>query len=286
MVDMEKLKMNSNNTSATLAQTILATCPVSCMILDEQGKITYVNHSFEEIFGIDQSSILGADQSCVPRDDLKDLFSNDSEVVIRETSGATRTFKHSQQKIKINITDGFEIHYFLEQADDVLRSNNAQLHEELSDLRLGDSVTGLSTERALMMALESQVSRSRRYNNPLSIVRIFIEFDEKTMASDDSCKQCQLTVSRLLKDQLRWADVIGQLSSREFVIVLPETDESSSNAMAGKLSENLVRLDGVESALFGITEWKKGDTAVSMLHRVEEGLTQAQQKDELSAAVL
>lgn len=278
--------MNSNNTSITLAQTILGACPVSCMILDEKGKITHVNRSFEEIFGIDQSSLLGTDQTCVPRDDLKNLFSDDSEIVIRETSGATRTFKHSQQKIKINITDCFEIHYFLEQADDVLRNDNAQLHEELSDLRLANPVTGLSTERALMMVLESQVSHSRRYNNPLSIVKMFVEFNEKTMASDDSCKQCQLTVSHLLKDQLRWADVIGQLSPREFVIVLPETDKSSSNAMAGKVSESLVSLADVESAVFGITEWKKGDTTASMLHRVEEGLAQAQQKDELSAVVV
>jgi len=278
--------MNSNNTPITLAQSILGTCPASCMILDEQGKITYVNQSFEESLGVDQSSLLGTDQSCVPREDLKALFSESSEVVLHDAKGITRTFKHSQQKINMNITDYFVIHYYLEQADDVLRNDNAHLHEELTDLRLSDPVTGLSTERALMMVLESQVSHSRRYNNPLSIVKMFVEFDKETMASDASCKQCQLTVSHLLKDQLRWADVIGQLSPREFVIVLPETDKGSSNMMAGKVSESLVKLKDVESALFGITEWKKGDTAASMLHRVEEGLARAQEKDELSAVVL
>ena len=278
--------MNSNNTPSTLAQTILSACPVSCMILDEHGKVSYVNQSIEESFGIDQSSLLGTDQSCVPRSDLKALFSDDSEIVLHDANGTTRTFQHSQQKIKNNIKDYFEIHYFLEQADDVLRNDNAQLYEELSDLRLVDPVTGLSTERALLMVLESQVSRSRRYNNPLSIVKMFVEFDKKTMASDDSCRQCQLTVSHLLKDQLRWADVIGQLSPQEFLIVLPETDKSAANAMAGKVSENLVKLNDVESALFGITDWKKGDTETSMLHRVDEGLAQAQQKGELSAVVL
>lgn len=277
---------NSGMNPVLLAQTILGACPASCMIVDENGKITYINQSLEDSLGLGHDALLGVDQGSVPKDDLKALFSDESEISINDTNGAVRTFQHSQQTVNQGNDDCFVVHYFLERADDVLRIDNAQLQDEITDLRLTNLVTGLSTERALMMVLELQTSRSRRYNNPLSIVKMFVEFDEKTMGSDDFCEQCQLTVSHLLKDQLRWADVIGQLSPQEFVFVLPETDKSAANAMAGKVSENLVKKEGVESALFGITGWKKGDDASSMLHRVDDALTQAQEKNESNAVVL
>lgn len=279
--------MNNNGiTPILLAQAMLSACPASCMILDKDGKIKYINQLLEGTLGIEHSALLDVDQTTVPRDDLKALFSDESEISLHDANGAVRTFKHSQQTIKQGINDGFVVHYFLEQADDVLRNDNAQLQEEIADLRLTNPVTGLSTERALMMALEAQASRSRRYNNPLSIVKMFVEFDEKMMGSDDSCTQCQLNVSRLLKDQLRWADVIGQLSPQEFIFVLPETDKNAANAMAGKVSENLVKQEGITSALFGITDWKKGDNASSMQDRVDKALVQARQEEESSAVVL
>lgn len=277
---------NSGMNPILLAQTILGACPASCMIVDENGKIAYINQSLEDALGLDHDALLGVDQGSVPNDDLKALFSDKPEISLNDSRGAVRTFQHSQQSVNQGINNCFVVHYFLEHADDVLRNDNAQLHEEITGLRLDNPVTGLSTERALMMALESQTSRSRRYNNPLSIVKMSVEFDEKTKGSDDSCEQCQLTVSRLLKDQLRWADVIGQLSPQEFVFVLPETDKSAASTMAGKVSENLVKQEGVERALFGITDWKKGDNAFSMLHRAEDALAQAQKEDESSAVVL
>lgn len=281
-----EIKMNSNKTPIILAQSILSACPVSSMILDENGNIVYINQSFEGILGVDHNVLLGADHTSIPREDLKSLFTDNSEVVLCDANGVARTFQHSQRAINKDTTDGFVVHYYLEPVDDALKNDNAQLHEELTDLKLTNVVTGLSTERALIMVLESQVSRSRRYSNPLSIVKILVKFDQETIASDDSSKQCQLMVSRLLKDQLRWADVIGQLSPQEYVIVLPETDKSAANAMVGKVSENLAMLKNVESVFFGITDWKKGDIASSLLHRADEALTQAQNEDELSAVVL
>ncbi|HWS02496.1 MAG TPA: diguanylate cyclase, partial [Gammaproteobacteria bacterium] len=51
-----------------------------------------------------------------------------------------------------------------------LHAEREQLQAELAAQTLHDPVTGLLNRRGLMVALEPQVSRCRRYNSPLSVI--------------------------------------------------------------------------------------------------------------------
>ena len=49
-----------------------------------------------------------------------------------------------------------------------LKQENSALQQQVEELTITDELTGLANPRALNRALSSQVTRSRRYNNPLS----------------------------------------------------------------------------------------------------------------------
>jgi GGDEF domain-containing protein len=105
------------------------------------------------------------------------------------------------------------------------------------------------------------------------------------MMLDVHChKDCEATrrhVARLLKDQLRWADLIGCTEQHEFMLVLPETTPDAALLLAGKLTGRLRDLAGQEldgeslDSCYGVTGWRRSDTAESLLTRAGVALSQA-----------
>ena len=152
-----------------------------------------------------------------------------------------------------------------------LRVEREHLQAELRAQALHDPVTGLLNRRGLMVAVEPQVSRSRRYSSPLSVVVMDVH---GTRADDDFL----VRISRILKDQLRWADVIGIGDDRSFIMVLPETRRDDALVATDKLSERLAHEFDASAAgwaAYGVVEWQKTDNANTLLRRAQGALEQA-----------
>ena len=126
-----------------------------------------------------------------------------------------------------------------------------------------------------MIQLEAQVSRSRRYQNPLSVLMVRLECPQP--AGQDIGEQGLVRFSRLLRDQTRWPDIIGRWDQREFLLVLPETPVSATDALKDKVKQQVESAvehpdDPACTALFGAAEWRKGDDAESLIERAEADL--------------
>ncbi len=84
-----------------------------------------------------------------------------------------------------------------------------------------------------------------------------------------------ISISHLLNDQLRWADIIGRLNETDFLLVLPETHADDANKVVENMKEKLGQLNipDVEpsdfeiTAQFGVAEWRKGDDMGLLLMR-------------------
>ena len=152
-----------------------------------------------------------------------------------------------------------------------LRVEQERLQSELREQALHDRVTGLLNRRGLMVALEPQVSRCRRYPSPLSVIVMDVYGDN---TDDAFLKQ----VSHILKDQLRWADIIACSDAHEFIIALPETQREDALRLTEKLDERLAHdFAGHTStwAAYGVVEWQKTDNAGTLLRRAQSALDQA-----------
>ncbi len=143
-------------------------------------------------------------------------------------------------------------------------SDRARLREELAAQTLKDPLTGLLSLRGLIVALEPQVSRSRRYHSPLSAVALRLD----GVAEEPAL----LAISRLLRDKLRWADLVARIEEDTFIAVLPETRLGDARRLIEKLHAEL----GVccsELALrvqFGVVEWSRADSAQTLVRRATD----------------
>ena len=164
----------------------------------------------------------------------------------------------------------------------LLMEQKSELQQELKEVRAIDEETGLPNSKALFQSLEPQVSRSRRYNNPLSVIIMRItSLDEIHNKYADDSRKVLLAISHMLNDQMRWADIIGRLSDTDFLMVLPETHDDAASGIAEKLRERIETLvvPDIEEfehsdikVDFGVAEWKKGDDVGLLMMRAREML--------------
>jgi diguanylate cyclase (GGDEF)-like protein len=150
------------------------------------------------------------------------------------------------------------------------------LHRKVKELTLTDPVTGLANRRALGQALAMQVSRSRRYQNPLTLVLVRMTTDD----SEAELPECVLVgIARLLRERLRWVDLIGREQDDCFMLIMPETDEAAARALLERIRveatdmrfppprENL----GVRLTI-GVSQWRKGQDGAHLVAAVHRAL--------------
>ncbi len=145
--------------------------------------------------------------------------------------------------------------------------------EELQDLSLHDAtLTSLLNRRGILISLEPLVARSRRYNSPLSVVAMGLD-------AGSTIDKASVQVSYLLKDQTRWADLVGCNHGGEFILILQETTRDSALLLVDKLTAHLKRIsedrDTPIGACYGVTECQKNDDAAEILERAEGALAEA-----------
>ncbi|RRQ21875.1 GGDEF domain-containing protein [Thiohalobacter thiocyanaticus] len=161
------------------------------------------------------------------------------------------------------LTDGSRALWFRD------HSEQQRLERELAEQSLTDPVTGLLNHRGLGVALEPQVSRCRRYDSPLSLVLLELHGEVDN--------QARIRVSRILKDQLRWADMIGCSEDQRFILALPETRQADAEQLIAKLHERLAAefADAGVDAAFGLAEWRKADNTQTLINRAAQTLDPA-----------
>ena len=161
-----------------------------------------------------------------------------------------------------------------------LDSENQRLRQQVQDLKLNDDLTGLPNKRAITQALELQISRSRRYQNPLSLVLVHVGLDDEQIRTlQTGVEPVVLGVSRYLRDRLRWVDQIGRWDENIFVLVLPETGEQETNGLVDKIRNEQAAMllpepfDKIRPSLsFGVAYWQKGDDMRTLLRRATSEL--------------
>ncbi|NOQ35759.1 MAG: diguanylate cyclase, partial [Methylococcaceae bacterium] len=159
-----------------------------------------------------------------------------------------------------------------------LISTNEQLHE----LAIKDSLTGLLNRRAFTEQGNVILAARQRNNTPVAVMMMDIDWFKKVNdnyghAGGDEALRC---LSHLLKTQARTPDVIGRLGGEEFGIVMPDTDMTGAMNSAERLRNQIEKLEVVTdnatfkmSASIGVDILRPDDTDLfSLLARADEAL--------------
>ncbi|MES9960915.1 MAG: diguanylate cyclase [Sedimenticola sp.] len=257
-------------------------CPLAVMVLDGTGKVRWANSAFEAISGLDSAQLIGKDRESPDDTTLKTLLTSNGPIhLVNGDEGSERVL----QCTTVQGEDGEQIKYFQEITEVTqLREQNRDLQQQVAELAITDELTGLANPRALSRALNAQVTRSRRYGNPLSL--IIAELSDDNAPGEQLPDGIILAVSRHLRYRLRWADTIARWSDSQFVIILPETGQEECRKLIEKIERGFSEIplpeEEVERNLqlqFGNAQWQKGDDAKKLLRKAgqdlfpEEGLT-------------
>lgn len=260
---------------------ILQNAPIGILIIDNDERIIWANETFEKFFNIESENLIGklTDMISVPA--LKSVLKNHDEIVMTKTGrNDTRWLRCWHQALKTNNSTACNICFLIDVSDQYqLQQEFERVQKELEAKSTRDPLTGLFNRRGLMQILETQVSRSRRYDNPLSIIRLQIGDYRFNDGKEPARNQVLLAVGHLFSDQLRWADVAGRLDNNDFLLILPETDNAAAEVLVSKIEEALHELMVGKNEQhvslnvhFGITSWIRGDDQGKLLERAEQSM--------------
>ena len=269
--------------SSTLAAAALINAPLGMLILDQEGRIAWLNPTLERLLAIPGERLMGQSAATVEEAWRELLFTPEQTLFLE--AGAGRPARWLQTSRVALPENGGAIHYYTDTTglQNALEDRD-RLHEELAQHTTRDAVTGLPNRQALLQGLEPLVSRSRRYHNPLSVIRLRIDnlTDIDTEHGKGNGEVALTAVSQMLKDQMRWADLIGRFDNDEFLLVLPETTADAANHLLDKLRQRLADLTPAGTngdnitlvAQFGVADWQQGDDRAKLLRRARDQLEQ------------
>lgn len=270
-----------------IASVCMESSPIGILHLDSTGKIVWLNKALESMTGVDADRLVGHDSESLPFNHLSGLLGDDRTIHLYDPEQGSEKWLECHMQ-KTGDAAETEIRFFLDITEQtLLRGENERLRQQVEELSITDDLTGLANRRALTRALNAQVTRSRRYQNPLSLAVIGV--------SDASSPEAVLpdevilSFSRYLRDRLRWVDLIARWDQDQFFVLLPETEKGDGCALLEKVRDNLseVLLPQEHSGTplrftYGLAEWEKGMDPHRLMEQAVEAMHDAKDRVEVT----
>ena len=166
----------------------------------------------------------------------------------------------------------------------ILQLRNLQ---ELRRLATSDGLTGLANRRAFFERLEAEVSRCRRYPNPLSLALVDVDHFKRVNdryghpAGDEVLRR----VAQTLRELARETDLVARYGGEEFAMLLPSTDEAGAAALAERVRKGIERMEvtwegrpiPVAASLGVATLQGEADTGEALVSRADQALYAAKE---------
>lgn len=261
------------------AQQTLLSAPIGILLLGTDGAIQWYNDKLLELLDLKTEQLHNQNIKTLANE-LRGVFVDPPEMILLQHGDRQRWLRsHTQPGPTSSV-----IFYVDITEEQKLKLERDKLSEELQRLTTRDPITGLPNQRALLQGLEPLVSRSRRYGNPLSLIKLNVCIRGGKLSLSKQ-EEAWRKVGQTLKDQMRWADIIGRYQGNDFLLILPETPEDAAQQLASKIGSLVAEIsfqdnEGNVIALdpyCGVASWNKGDDSALMILRADERMQAARQ---------
>lgn len=172
----------------------------------------------------------------------------------------------------------------LRQARDAAEAANRELqiaNAQLSNLATTDTLTGAWNRRYFEQELQRELTQSRRYGEPLSLLMFDIDHfkDVNDRYGHPAGDAVLVGLTRLVQCNLRAADTLARWGGEEFVVMMPHCDADEAVRLAEKLrvllAEQPFETVGQVTASFGVAQCRPDDSPQSWIKRADLALYQA-----------
>lgn len=174
----------------------------------------------------------------------------------------------------------------LKRAEALMAQSNRELEHQVArrtaqieQLMLTDSLTGIGNRRMLTSRLADEIVSAQRTKRPMAVA--FFDIDHFKCVNDSyghavgDLALCH--IADTLRMNLREYDVIARFGGEEFVTLFLETDLDQALPLAERIRIAVSELaiseipEGLTISA-GLTAWREGDTAGSLLRRADRAL--------------
>lgn len=260
---------------------LVGNMPVGLLVEDEQGRIIWANNTFICFVSQTIEQLHGTKVSDLPLTRVPGAGGNpDYCRLMSPGEGGPEWLLCTWQQISQVNGRALIARFYLDATEHrrVRRFRGLQLSVQHSGGVI-DQVTGTFDRAGITQMLEAEVSRSRRYHNPLAVVWLRLEIRTTAFEHHD-IDRVMSAAARVLREQTRWVDRIGRWSEQEFLLVLPESDASAAGRLAEKIERYIAHRQTADEAedlssltvCFGFAEWQRGDDVSNLIDRAEAAL--------------
>lgn len=153
--------------------------------------------------------------------------------------------------------------------------------EKVYRLATTDSLTGCLNRRAFLDGLQKEISRSRRYETPMSLIMFDIDYFKQVNDSHghDVGDKVLTKLSELVRKNIRETDTLGRWGGEEFMIMAPQLELEDAVVLSEKLrslvSEHEFGKAGNITISLGLTVLTDKDDIDKLSRRVDSALYRA-----------
>ena len=166
-----------------------------------------------------------------------------------------------------------------------LAHERMQMLKRLQELAITDDLTKLYNSRHFYSQLENEIHRYNRYQRPLSLLMIDVDFFK---ALNDTCghlvgDRILNQIAQLIVSCLRHLDTAYRYGGEEFTVILPETPCDSAMRVAERINQ-VVHDEVVDpasdkkiSVSIGVTQFSSGETINEFIRRADQAMYMAKE---------
>jgi len=156
--------------------------------------------------------------------------------------------------------------------------------EKITEISETDDMLGIYNRSKFFDVLKSEIYRSRRYENNLSLIMFDVDRFKNIndeyghLVGDKVLKK----TTEIINSQIRELDLFARYGGDEFMILNPETKLNDAVKLAERVRKKIENTDFAEvkdvSCSFGVAELKVEDDIDSLLKRLDDALYKAKEK--------
>jgi len=275
----------------TLLDAVLENMPDGFLAVDKNRKILRSNQLFADMWGIPKKIIQSGNDEQTLKTVLDKLI-DPEEFLNRVNSLYTNGYEKSNSE-EIALKDGrtFERNSFPIKSD----SKNGNYGRvwyfrditNRKNLSIMDPLTNLYNKRYFREAISKEVHKAERYNYPLSISMIDIDYFKKINDTygHPYGDEILVKVGNVFLKNTRKSDTVARYGGEEFAIIFPETNlggaiykgetiRSAVKEIPLKISPEGIKMVTIS---IGTSEYKPGENISSLLKRADKNLYHAKE---------